>query len=289
MGLSSEHLDEDLGVENVDGDKVLGFLQWVYNIVHLLLLISLAAIPTLLLNLPVGMLAGLYAERRRVKALAKSKVKVRGFDVRLICSNVEPVVSSNSFFQVMLTEKVVFCLVMLPTLWIFYGAMMYCFTNLDGPTIALALLSMPLFAYIGIIVTEAGMIDWQDLRPYCMRIFPSTRKRLLQLPGTRKKLQEDLRAFIKSIGEYCRCQCFVVGCVTVCSCCAFRSGLGRDLLQSRVGLETDPREVAASKGEEEHVDDLGSLQQTRTIQESIAVLHCWNFTRRLLNDYGPLQ
>jgi glycerol-3-phosphate O-acyltransferase/dihydroxyacetone phosphate acyltransferase len=51
-------------------------------IVHLLLLLALAAIPVLLLNLPVGMLAGLYAESRRKKALAASKVKIRGYDVR---------------------------------------------------------------------------------------------------------------------------------------------------------------------------------------------------------------
>jgi len=82
--LAGEHLEEDLNVENVDGDKLLSFLQFPYNIVHLLILLAVAAVPILLLNLPVGMLAGLYAERRRKKALAGSKVKVRGFDVRLL-------------------------------------------------------------------------------------------------------------------------------------------------------------------------------------------------------------
>ena len=83
-----EHLDDP--IEKVDADKTFGFLQACYQIVHLLALLALAAVPVLFLNLPVGLLAGIYAERRRKKALAKSKVKVKGFDV-------------------MLTEKIVFC------------------------------------------------------------------------------------------------------------------------------------------------------------------------------------
>jgi glycerol-3-phosphate O-acyltransferase/dihydroxyacetone phosphate acyltransferase len=83
-----EHLDDPLA--EVDTDRTLGFLQILYQIVHLIGLLSLAAVPILFLNLPVGLLAGIYAERRRKKALAKSKVKVKGFDV-------------------MLTEKIVFC------------------------------------------------------------------------------------------------------------------------------------------------------------------------------------
>ena len=55
-------------------------------------------------------------------------------------------------------------------------------------------------SYSGIIVVEAGIVDWKDLRPFFMRILPSTRKRLAAMPGIRKSLQDDLRAFIKSIG-----------------------------------------------------------------------------------------
>lgn len=180
-GLSGEHLDESLNVNKVDGDSVLSVLHLVYNIVHLLLLLVLAAVPVVLLNLPVGLLAGIYAESRRKTALAKSKVKIRGFDV-------------------MLTEKVVFCLVTVPTLWVVYGLVLLFMTNLDRPTIALIMMTMPIFAYVGIVVTEAGMVEVKDLRPYFMRLFPSARKRLSQLPQTRKTLQDDLRAFIKSIG-----------------------------------------------------------------------------------------
>jgi glycerol-3-phosphate O-acyltransferase/dihydroxyacetone phosphate acyltransferase len=167
--------------EDIDGDAVLREMQLPYQIIHLLGLLLLAAIPVLFLNLPVRILADLYSERRRKKALAHSKVKVQGYDV-------------------MMTEKILFCIVMVPTLWIFYGFLLYYFTNLDGPSIALAFLCMPLFAYMGIIVSEAGMVDWKDVRPYFMRLLPSVRRRLAALPATRRRLQADLRAFIKKLG-----------------------------------------------------------------------------------------
>lgn len=180
--LKEEHLDEDIDIENVNSDKLLRFFQIGYNIAQNLTLILVSAVPILLLNLPVGILAGLYSERRRKKALANSKVKVKGFDV-------------------MLTEKVIFCLVMVPTLWMTYGLLLILATNWERPTIFLAMMSMPIFAYIGIVATEAGIIEWYfDIRPYVMRLFPSARKRLAALPSTRTALQTDLRAFIKAIG-----------------------------------------------------------------------------------------
>ena len=177
LALQGEHLDDT----DVDPDKFLSFLQIPYQIVHLCFLLTLAAFPMIFLNLPIGLLAGLYAEKRRKKALAKSKVKVKGFDV-------------------MLTEKVVFCIVMVPTLWIFYGILLSVFTDLDRPTIGLAFVSMPLFAYMGIIVAEAGMVDYNSLRPYFIRLVPSARRRLAALPQRRKDLQDDLRAFVRKIG-----------------------------------------------------------------------------------------
>jgi glycerol-3-phosphate O-acyltransferase/dihydroxyacetone phosphate acyltransferase len=100
----------------------------------------------------------------------------------------------------MLTEKVLFCILMVPTLWITYGVLLTFFTDLEGPTIALVMGIMPVFAYTGIIVADAGMVDWQDLRPYIMRVFPSTRRQLAALPQKRKQLRDDLRLFIKSMG-----------------------------------------------------------------------------------------
>lgn len=179
--LLEEHLGDSAEILESDGDKLLSGMQLLYHIVHLLVLLALAAVPILFLNVPVRLMAGLWAESRRKKALAASKVKIKGFDV-------------------MLTEKVVFCLVMVPTLWMFYGVLLYTLTNMTGAEVALSIMTMPVFAYIGIIVTDAGFVDWQHLRPYYMRLLPSARKRLAELPYTRRKLQDDLRAFIKSIG-----------------------------------------------------------------------------------------
>lgn len=67
--------------KNFDRDKILGFVDLSYQILHLLFVLLLSAVPFLFLNLPVGVLAGLYSERRRKRALAKSKVKIRAFDV----------------------------------------------------------------------------------------------------------------------------------------------------------------------------------------------------------------
>ena len=180
--LKEEHLDEEIVIENVNSDKLLRFLQIGYNIAQNLTLILVSAVPILLLNLPVGILAGLYSERRRKKALAHSKVKIKGFDV-------------------MLTEKVIFCLVMVPALWMMYGLLLIFATDWERSTIFLAMMSIPIFAYIGIVATEARIIEWYfNIRPYIMRLSPSARKRLAALPSTRTTLQADLRAFIKTIG-----------------------------------------------------------------------------------------
>jgi len=74
------------------------------------------------------------------------------------------------------------------------------FTDFDGPTIALIVFSFPVFAYMGIVTAEAGMVDWMYMRPYLMRLWPRTRQKLAKLPERRKALQSDLRAFIKTIG-----------------------------------------------------------------------------------------
>jgi len=174
-------LSEDSKIKDIDGDTVLAEIRLPYQIVHMLVLLVLAAIPTLFLNLPVGILAGLYAERRRKRALARSKVKIRAFDV-------------------MLTEKILFCMVAIPSMWFMYFLLMYFGTDFDAPTIALCIFSLPLFAYVGIIVSEAGIVEFKDLRPYLMRLFPSSRRRLKKLPAMRSQLQVEIRAFIKKLG-----------------------------------------------------------------------------------------
>lgn len=89
---------------------------------------------------------------------------------------------------------------MVPSLWLLYALLLIFLTDLDGPAICLIVFSFPLFAYMGIVVAEAGMVDLKYLRPYLMRLSPRTRHTLATLPQRRQALQKDLRAFIKSIG-----------------------------------------------------------------------------------------
>lgn len=167
--------------EETDGDVVLREMRLPFRIVELILLVAVSLIPALFLNLPVGLIARLNANRKRKQSLAASSVKVKGMDV-------------------LLSEKVLLCIVLVPSLWMTYAVLLLVFTDLDGPAIALATLSMPLFSYMGIVTAEAGMIDLKDVKPYLMRLFPSTRRRLIALPKCRRELQSDFREFVKMIG-----------------------------------------------------------------------------------------
>ena len=150
-----------------------------YQIGHIVILMLLAGIPAIFLNLPVGLIARLYAERRRKKALANSKVKIKAEDV-------------------LMTEKILICIILVPALWIMYAVLLSVFTDMDGQAIALAIFCMPLFSYMSIMWAEAGMVETKDLKPYVKRLFPSSRRRIAALPGTRMKLQHDLRSFIRT-------------------------------------------------------------------------------------------
>jgi len=174
----------DRGKENTEymnRERIFRGIRVIYQIVHILVLVILSAIPNLFLNLPIRLLADVYAEHRRQKALANSKVKIHGYDV-------------------MLTEKLTFCIVMVPILWLLYGLIMVFFTNFDAQTITLCFMCFPVFSYAAIIYSEAGMVDGKDLKPYFLRLLPSTRKRLRALPKQRRQLRIDLRLFVKKVG-----------------------------------------------------------------------------------------
>merc|ERR1712060_821732 len=168
--------------DDFDNDTVLREVRVPLTILRTLFLFLLALLPAICLNLPVGFIAQIYSEQRRKYALSHSKVKIYAYDV-------------------MLSEKVLLCIWLLPTLWFIYTFLLITKTDLEGPTIAFCASMMPFFAYLGIMATEAGMINYKrDLRPLLIKLLPSARKRLRQLPQTRRKLQTDLREFIKKIG-----------------------------------------------------------------------------------------
>lgn len=182
VGLDNEEVE--LGDETIGhskGETVLHRMNIVGHITHLLFIAILAALPAMLLNLPVGLASRIYSNRKRKAALAASKVKVKGYDV-------------------MLSERVLCSIVLVPTLWVTYAALLFFFTNLDGPALAVCVTSFPLFSYWSIMAAESGMVDVKDLRPYVMKLIPSARRRLTALPATRKALRADLRQMIRLIG-----------------------------------------------------------------------------------------
>lgn len=166
---------------DTDADKFMARMRIPFRIIEFIFLLLVSAIPAIFLNLPVGLIARYWALHRREKALRASKVKVKGMDV-------------------MLSEKVLLCIVLVPSLWIFYAILLIQFTDWDISTISVALWSFPVFSYMGIVTTEAGMISFKDLKPHIMRLYPSTRRRMSALPALRRALQEDLRNFIRKIG-----------------------------------------------------------------------------------------
>lgn len=179
VGLDYE--EAELGDGPPQGETVLHRMNIVGHITHLLFVGTLAALPAIFLNLPVGLASRIYSNRRRKAALAASKVKVKGYDV-------------------MLSERVLCSIILVPTLWVTYAALLFFFTNLDGPALAVCVTSFPLFSYWSIMAAESGMVDVKDLRPYVMKLIPSARKRLTALPATRKALRKDLRKMIRLIG-----------------------------------------------------------------------------------------
>jgi glycerol-3-phosphate O-acyltransferase/dihydroxyacetone phosphate acyltransferase len=77
------------------------------------------------------------------------------------------------------------------------------FTDLDGPAIALLIISFPIFLYLDVAATEdADVVNFKDFRPHIMQLFPSARRRLAALPAICRELQKDLRAFIKKMRSF---------------------------------------------------------------------------------------
>lgn len=172
------YVDED---DKYAPDEVLNKIQIPYKILHMVLVLTLSSIPFIMFNMPVGLAARYYGKYRRAKALSESKVKVRANDVRM-------------------SEMVKLSIVLVPSLWAFYATVLLLCTDLDRHALAVVLFLLPVCSYVGVFFTEAGVIDFKDLRPYLMRLYPSTRKRMNCLPRTRRGLERELRAFIKEHG-----------------------------------------------------------------------------------------
>ncbi|GAB5034484.1 glycerol-3-phosphate o-acyltransferase [Nannochloropsis oceanica] len=157
------------------------YLKLCYTIAHLFLVLTLAMMPSLVLNAPVGLIARIVSSREQKKALAASRVKIEARDV-------------------VMSKKITLSIVLVPTLWIVYAILLLRYTSLQPSTVAVLFFSCPLFSYLGVMATEAGMVDAKDLKPVVMRLSPGARKKMATLPAERAQLQREIRAYIHQIG-----------------------------------------------------------------------------------------
>ena len=83
---------------------------------------------------------------------------------------------------------------------VFRSSSLLSLLSLFSPAPARTNVQMPIFSYMGIMATESGMVDLKDLLPHIAMLYPSSRKRLRELPRTRLKLVTELKAFVKQFG-----------------------------------------------------------------------------------------
>ena len=171
------------GLKDYQINKVeVSFFKLLYTFVHGLTVIIIAAMPSILLNWPVGMFAKLWAEKMAKVDLANSVVKLKGRDV-------------------VMSKIIVYSLALVPSLWFIYALLLWFFAPLTETAIMLIVMAFPIFSYIGVMAVEAGMVDLKDLRPAFLRLVrPSFRRDLEHLSTMRAQLQTEVRATVKVYG-----------------------------------------------------------------------------------------
>jgi len=173
---------ETWGIYDYQVNKLdVKFSKLLYVFLHGFIIIMVSSIPSLILNAPVGFAAKWWAEKEQVKALAKSRVKIAATDV-------------------LLSNKIIFSIGAVPTLWMIYAVLLYFFSGWEVKTVALVIICFPIFSYIGIKSVEAGMVDLKDLRPAFLRLLPSFREQAKLIPEQRAAVRILLRAAVKKYG-----------------------------------------------------------------------------------------
>eukprot|EP00428_Durinskia_dybowskii_P063624 CAMPEP_0170363748 /NCGR_PEP_ID=MMETSP0117_2-20130122/5017_1 /TAXON_ID=400756 /ORGANISM="Durinskia baltica, Strain CSIRO CS-38" /LENGTH=599 /DNA_ID=CAMNT_0010618225 /DNA_START=255 /DNA_END=2054 /DNA_ORIENTATION=+ len=157
----------------------LSYSKMLYIFLHGLVILSLASIPSLILNFPVGIAANYWAYREAKKDLKASRVKLAARDV-------------------LLSKKILFSLAAVPILWVSYALIAFLFTSLETRTIIVLFLCCPVFSYIGVMAVEASIVDLKDLRPAFLRLLP--KQQAEALPAQRIAIHKELRALVKKYG-----------------------------------------------------------------------------------------
>ncbi len=159
----------------------LSYAKLLYTFLHGWCVLMLASIPSLILNAPVGFAANYFAVTEAKKDLLASRVKINARDV-------------------LLSKKILFSIVAVPTLWIMYAVLLCLLTNLELQTIVVLLMCCPFFSYLGVMAVQAGIVDLKDLRPAYLRLLPSFRRECRNLPLMRVALQREVRNIVRKYG-----------------------------------------------------------------------------------------
>ena len=125
----------------------------LFTMGHMLVMLAIASLPSVILNLPVGVLAKVWARWRQRLALARSDVKLKAHDV-------------------LLSEKLKFAIVAVPCVWLSYAALLL-YRGMEARDVLTLLMVAPIASYFGVISVESGMIALRDLRPMLCRLLYS--------------------------------------------------------------------------------------------------------------------
>ncbi|KAG8800580.1 hypothetical protein FRC18_007989 [Serendipita sp. 400] len=165
--------------------KSLGLL--LYRVV-LLSIWAIFALPGVILNGPIFLLATLLSRQKAREALAASTVKVAGRDV-------------------LATWKVLVSLGAAPVLYSFYSVLATVVAIKAGApmkwriwTPFLTMAGLPILGYFALKFGEAGMDVLKSLRPLVISLIPTQDKQLDRLKAMRRELQKEVSETIEEFG-----------------------------------------------------------------------------------------
>lgn len=149
---------------------------------YLLVTLALGVIPNVMFNLPIMMVSSRFAVKEQQKSLKSSSVKLAARDV-------------------VMSYKVIYVLTCIPILYVFYGLMLWCFTDWTHTSRVLSLLSLPMFAFFGMKASEQGVRAYKDIMPLFRRLVNDEKRREQDaLPAQRARLQRQLHKLVNTLG-----------------------------------------------------------------------------------------
>jgi len=154
----------------------------------LLLVWTILALPGVILNGPIFLLASIISRRKAKEALAASTVKIAGRDV-------------------LATWKVLVSLGVTPLLYGFYAISVAAFSRrLGAPfvsqflTAVLILIALPCIGFAALKFGEAGFDVLKSLRPLIVSLIPGQQKHLDRLKRMRTELSNELSEIVNEFG-----------------------------------------------------------------------------------------